>query len=114
MKNEKTAGEWVAEGNEMARIFFGMDGTKAPGGFKFYESDHTHAQVSWMQAVIAYRHIAGVDLNDYLAEIESKNNLANLKKYSGYAEWYWNSPDLMHSIKWAVEEIERLRGEITG
>ena len=102
MKNEKTAGEWVAEGNELARRFYEMDGSKAPGGFKFYESDHTHAQANWMLAVIAYRRIAGVDLDDYLAELQAENHMGQLKRYTN------------PSVRWAVAEIERLRGEITG
>jgi hypothetical protein len=64
----KTVADIVHEGNTLARLFYGSMGYVVPDDYKFYEATHPQEVGCWNQAVIAYDHIEGTDLDDCLAE----------------------------------------------
>lgn len=70
----KTAAELVNDGNELARLFYQSMGYAVPDGYKFYEATHPQEAGCWNQAVIAYEHIAGTDLEDCLNELIDNQN----------------------------------------
>jgi len=64
----KTVAEIVKDGNALARSFYAAMGKVVADDYKFYEATHPEEYGCWIQAVIAYDHIEGTDLEDCLAE----------------------------------------------
>lgn len=65
---EATLGEIVDACNALADQFYRMEGYEAGEGFKFYEATHPHEVRCWRQAMVAYDHINGIDMDDVLEE----------------------------------------------
>ena len=70
MTERKTPKDLVADGNELARMFYLAHGYQVPESYRFDEAHHPQERGMWTLAVLAYAHIAQIDLNDCLAEIE--------------------------------------------
>ena len=68
LESAKTVADIVREGNSLARLFYGSMGYVVPDDYKFYEATHPQEVGCWNQAVIAYEHIEGTDLEDCVAE----------------------------------------------
>lgn len=68
-ESEKTAKEYVAAANDLARQFYRGHGYVVPDDFKFYEATHPQERGMWNLAVMAYDHIEGTDIQECLSEM---------------------------------------------
>lgn len=68
----KTAKQIVEEANALARSFYLMTGCEVDDDFKFYEAHHPAEVGCWNQAVVAYEHIAGTDVEDCLMQVQDE------------------------------------------
>lgn len=66
----KTSEEIVTAGLEFARRVYMAHGYRVEEGYKFYEARHPQEKGMWNLAVIAFEDIAGVDLEEALANTE--------------------------------------------
>jgi hypothetical protein len=66
----KTAQQIVDDCNALARQFYASMGYVVPDGYKFYEAHHPQERGMWAQAVMAYDHIEGTDVESALSELE--------------------------------------------
>ncbi len=55
--------------NRLARKFYKMQGYEVPKSFHFYDSTHPHEISLWNEAMVAYEHIRGSDVQDALDEM---------------------------------------------
>lgn len=68
----KTEREIVDGCNELARLFYSMQGYQVPDDYRFYEAHHPHEVGCWNMAVAAYEHIEGTPVEDALSNLEDE------------------------------------------
>jgi hypothetical protein len=64
----RTAKQIVDDCNSLARRFYSMGGCDVSDDFKFYDATHPEEAGCWNQAVAAYEHIEGTEVEDALNE----------------------------------------------
>ena len=62
--------EIVDGANALARLFYDLMGYVVPEGYRFDKAHHPYEVMVWRQAVVAYEHVAGTDVEDALNQIE--------------------------------------------
>ena len=65
----KSNEEIILEANELARKFYKMLGKERSEDFNFFSATHPEEARMWNQAVIAYDHINGADVENALDEL---------------------------------------------
>ena len=66
----KTDQQILAECNELADMFYQMQGYISRPRFKFYEATHPAEVLCWDFACYAYDHIEGTDVQDIVDNLE--------------------------------------------
>lgn len=66
----KTSRQIVDDCNQLARLFYGMQGCVTHDDYKFYEATHPQEVGCWNMAVAAYEHIEGTPVEDCLSDLE--------------------------------------------
>ena len=72
MSHPKTERELVEECNQLAHIYYEMQGCKVGEDYKFYEAHHPAEVSCWEMAVAAYGHIRETDIEDCLIQMEDE------------------------------------------
>lgn len=68
----KSDQELVDACNELARLFYASIGCEVPDDFKFYKAHHPAEVGCWNQAMMAYEHIEGTDIDQALMNLEDE------------------------------------------
>lgn len=68
--SDRTNQQIVDDCNKLARLFYASLGYQVEDGYRFDQARHPQERGMWNQAVIAYDHIEGTDVEDALAQVE--------------------------------------------
>jgi hypothetical protein len=63
----------LADGNELARMFYRRMGYVRPEGYRFDRATHPQEQMVWAMACDAVEHFFGTELEEVRAELEDDN-----------------------------------------
>lgn len=58
--------------NELARLFYKINGYVVKEGYRFDLASHPQEKCMWYMAVVAYDHIEGTDVEDALNNLENE------------------------------------------
>ncbi len=71
----KTSKEIVDQCNQLATLFYRMQGYVVPGGFRFWKSSNARQSNAWMLAVTAYEFIEHISVEDAVDDLGDDDDL---------------------------------------